>query len=88
MKVVCLYREDTDYAREVTDWMHEFERETGKRIEVLDPDSVDGDIFTRAHDILQFPMVVALTNDGVVHKKWGGTPLPQFDEVLYYLKDI
>ena len=88
MKVVCLYRDDTDYAREVTDWMQEFTRETGREVEVMDPDSVEGEIFTKAHDILQFPMLVAVTNDGVVHEKWGGTPLPQFDEVVYYLREM
>ncbi|MBQ3409857.1 hypothetical protein IJG66_00655 [Candidatus Saccharibacteria bacterium] len=88
MRVVCLYRDDTDYAREVTDWMYDFKKETGREVEVMDPDSIDGEIFTKAHDILQFPMIVAVTNDGVVQKKWGGTPLPQFDEVVYYLREM
>lgn len=88
MKVVCLWKDQTDYAREVMDWMREFTHETGKEVESMDPESIEGEIFVRARDILQFPAVVAVSDDGQVLRQWLGTPMPQFDEVLYYIKDI
>ncbi|MBQ3310246.1 hypothetical protein IJG73_02290 [Candidatus Saccharibacteria bacterium] len=88
MRIVCVWKDNTDYAREVTDWLSEFKRETGKEVESLDPESTEGEIFVRARDMLQFPAVVALADDGTVLREWKGTPMPQFDEVLYYVKEI
>ena len=88
MRVVCVWKDNTDYAREVTDWMEEFRKETGRDVESLDPESIQGEIFVRARDILQFPAVVALSDDGAVLNEWKGTPMPQFDDVLYYVKEV
>ena len=88
MKIVVLWKEDTDYAREVREWMQEFTHETGKEVESLNPVSTEGETFATARDILQFPAVVAVREDGAVLNQWLGTPLPQFDEVLFFVKEI
>lgn len=84
MRIVMVWRDNTDYAREVTNWLAEFQRETGKEVESLDPDTIEGEIFVQARDIVQYPSIVVVDKDGVVSKKWSGTPLPQFSEVSYY----
>ena len=88
MKVAVVWKDNTDYAREVTDWIQEFEQDTGKTVESIDPESIEGEIFVRARDMLEFPAVVALADDGTVLREWKGTPLPQFDEVSYYVKEV
>ena len=88
MRVAVVWRDNTDYAREVTEWMSEFSRETGREVESIDPDTVDGEIFVRARDIMQFPTVLALTDDGVVLTEWRGKPLPQFSDVLYRVREM
>ena len=88
MKVVVLWRDNTDYAREVMMWMEDFKHHTGKEVESLDPDTVEGEIFARARDIMEYPSVVAVSDDGVVLKHWRGTPMPQIEEVSYYVKEL
>lgn len=88
MRLICLYKDGEDYTREVTDWIAEFEHDTGKKVEVMDPESVEGEMFTKARDMLQWPAVVAIADDGSVLQEWKGTPMPQFDEVLFYVKDM
>lgn len=85
MRVVVVWRDNTEYAREVISWMEEFERATGKSIESLSPDSIDGEIFVRARDIMQYPTVVVVKDDGIVVREFKGTPLPQFEDVSYFL---
>ncbi|MDR1032405.1 MAG: hypothetical protein LBL84_00115 [Candidatus Nomurabacteria bacterium] len=85
MRVVVVYKDFTEYAREVTDYLRDFKRITGHELETLDPDSIDGEIFCKAHDIVEYPSIVALTNDGQVHQLWEGKPLPAFNEVSYYI---
>ncbi len=85
MKVVVLYKQATDYARQVDDYMFDFKRITGHDLETMDPESRDGVGFCQAYDILEFPTIVALSDDGQIQNKWVGLPLPTISEVSYYV---
>lgn len=85
MRVVCVYREEEDYSRMVEEWLRDFERRTGKEIEQMSPDGRDGVQFCRAYDIVEYPTILALDNDGAVLAVWRGRELPLFDEVAYWL---
>ncbi|MDR0591378.1 MAG: hypothetical protein LBG75_02395 [Candidatus Nomurabacteria bacterium] len=87
MKVVVVFKDFTDYAREVTDYLRDFKSVTGHEIEVVDPESIEGEVFCRAHDIVEYPTIVALAGDGQVQHMWKGRPLPAFNEVSYYVQD-
>ena len=81
--LVIVWKEETDYAREVRDWLHEFSR-TGHEIKSIDPETIEGEIFVTAHDLLQYPVILALDAEGKELQKWAGTPLPQIDNVAYW----
>ena len=72
MRVVCVYREGEDYSRMVGEWIAEFGRRTGKEIEVMSPDGRDGVQFCRTYDIVEYPTIIALGNDGAVMSMWRG----------------
>ncbi|MCL1839916.1 hypothetical protein FWF89_02895 [Candidatus Saccharibacteria bacterium] len=84
MRVVIVWKDYTDYSREVIDWMREFNRRTGKELESLDPESRDGEGFARVYDIVQYPTIIAIADDGKEQKRWVGTPLPLMNEVSFY----
>ena len=84
MRIVCVWRRESDYGRSMEEWLTEFERRTGTEIETIDPDSRDGAGFCRAYDIVEYPTLVALDNDGSVLEIWRGQMLPTFDEVNYW----
>ena len=84
MRVVVLYKEQTDYARQVLDYMRDFEHQTGKKLETLDPESREGVGFCQTYDILQFPTMLALSESGQLQNSWKGLPLPTISEVSYY----
>lgn len=85
MRVVVVYKEQTDYAREVNDYLRDFERQTGHTLETLDPETRDGVGFCQAYDILEFPTIIALSDDGQLQNQWRGRPLPTISEVSYYV---
>ncbi|MBQ6355290.1 hypothetical protein IJJ18_02640 [Candidatus Saccharibacteria bacterium] len=88
MRVVCLYKRETDYGREVEEYLSEIARSsTRDEIEVLDPESVDGEIFAQARDIVRYPAILAVDNNGSVVQDWIGLPLPPMGEVIYYLNN-
>ncbi|MDR3298002.1 MAG: hypothetical protein LBT19_01330 [Candidatus Nomurabacteria bacterium] len=85
MRVVVVWKDYTDYSREVISWLREFEQRTGRTLESLDPDTIPGETFAKAYDIVQYPTVIAITEPtGIEQKRWVGTPMPLIDEVSFY----
>jgi Cu2+-containing amine oxidase len=78
-------KEQTEYARQVSDDLRDFERQTGRVLEVLDPETRDGIGFCTTYDIMQYPTIIALSDDGQVQNKWPGLPLPTISEVSFYV---
>ena len=85
MRVVVFYKEATDYARQVIDYMADFERQTGRPLESMDPESPAGVSLTGTYDIMEFPTIVALSDGGEMQYMWRGLPLPTISEVSYYV---
>jgi hypothetical protein len=83
MRVVCVFRDNQDYTRSVTEWLENFRRQTGRELETLDPDQEPG--FCEAYDILEYPTIIALGNNGEIRALWPGRNLPLINEVLYYI---
>ena len=88
MKVQIIYREHSDRARDVREFLHEFERRLGRTLEEIDPDSIEGASLCRLYDIVEYPTVIATADDGTLLQQWRGLPLPLINEVSYYAKDI
>lgn len=85
MRVVVVWRDNTEYARTVTTFLDDFARQTGAVLEELDPDTKEGESFCRAYDIVEYPSVIALSNDGQMQQLWKGPVLPTISEVSYYV---
>lgn len=86
MRVVVVYKEQTDYARTVVDYMWDLEHQTGHSLEVINPDTPDGAHFCETYGILQYPAIIALKDyDGQMEKIWSGLPLPTIMELSYYV---
>ncbi|NCU38190.1 hypothetical protein EOL96_04015 [Candidatus Saccharibacteria bacterium] len=86
MRVVVVYKDNRDYTRLIDDFLSDFLRRTGHQLETLDPESLEGELFCRAYDIVEYPSVVALSDDGKIVNSWRGTMLPTISEVSYYVQ--
>ncbi|HMQ95902.1 MAG TPA: hypothetical protein PKD19_01655 [Candidatus Saccharibacteria bacterium] len=85
MRVVIVYKDASDHAREVIDYLRDFSRQTGHDLETVDPDTADGSQFCRVYDIVEYPTVIALGDDGQMQNVWRGRPLPTISEVSFYV---
>lgn len=85
MKIVVLYRPDSEYSRIVETFVHDYKRthEDGK-MELMNIDSRDGTAMMSLYDIVQQPAILALRDDGSVLNSWQGPDLPLMDEVAAY----
>ena len=84
MRVVVVYKYESDHARQVLDYMRDVKRQTGHDIEEIDPDTRDGAAFCRTYDIVEYPTLLALDDTGRLQHMWRGLPLPTISEVSYY----
>ena len=83
MRVVCVYRDNEDYTRSVNEGLENIRRQTGHVIETMNPDENIG--FCETYDIVEYPTIIALDNNGGVLNMWRGRTLPLMNEVLYYM---
>ena len=84
MKAAVVYKENSDHAREVFDYLRDFERQTGKKLEEIDPEKRENIGFVETYDIVEYPTILALTDNGQVINMWRGRPLPTINEVSFY----
>jgi len=87
MKVVILYQPESEHDTRVQEYVEDFRRVTGRELTLLDAYSKEGVELAKTHDILQFPAIVVVENDGGFVEsyteldKW-----PTASELSYYAK--
>ena len=85
MKVVVVYRDDKDYSRAVNDFLHDFKYQTGHDLETIDPYTAAGMLFCDTYGIVDYPAIIAMSDDSVMQNSWHGLPMPTISEVSYYV---
>jgi len=86
MRVVVIFKDQTDYARTITDYLRDFKVQTGHDLETIDPESGSGIQFCETYDIVEYPTIIALSDGGMMQNLWRGLPLPTISEVSYYVQ--
>jgi hypothetical protein len=85
MKTLVIYRDQSDHGRAVTDFLRDFTRQTGHQLQVIDPDTPAGAATCETYDIVEYPTILAVDDNGVMQNAWRGLPLPTISEVSYYV---
>ncbi len=85
MKVIILYQPKSEHSRQVEEYVHDFVRAqpTTRKIEAVDVDTREGTALAELYDVMQYPSVIAMRNDGSLLSSWMGK-FPLMDELAYY----
>jgi len=86
MRIVVVYKDNTDYSRTILDFLRDFERQTGHSLDTTNPETSEGIQFCETYDIVEYPTIIALSDDSVMQNIWRGLPLPTISEVSYYVQ--
>ena len=86
MRVVVVTKDSMDYSRTITDFLRDFQYQTGHTLETIDPDTAEGNQFCESYDIVEYPTIIAISDDSVMQNMWRGLPLPTISEVSYYVQ--
>lgn len=65
--------------------MHEFERRMpGRKVEMISLNGREGAAMASLYDVVQYPAILATTDDGRLLQWWQGEQLPLMNEVAAY----
>ena len=82
MRLTILYRDNSDHARSVTDFLEMLRRRyPDKSAELINIDTREGSATASIHGIMRYPAFLVTTFDGRVLQQWEGLPIPLIDEV-------
>jgi len=87
MKVLILYRPNSEHERLVEEFIREYQsRHQSDHLEVLSLDTREGSATATLYDVMQYPAILVVQTDGYVQKIWQGDSLPLMDEVAAYAR--
>ncbi len=88
MKVVILYKPNTETETRVREYVREFEHRASKALELVDAETREGIAMAEVYDILQFPTMLAIENDGQFIQMWPEFERwPTMNELTFYARD-
>jgi hypothetical protein len=88
MKVLVLYRPDSEFARSVEDFLRglrEVHDVDDRHLQVMNYDSREGSATASLYDVMTQPAVLVVNDDGSYVKHWEGGDLPLQEEVAGYV---
>lgn len=87
MKIIALFRPNSEHSGLVEDFTRDFKRFKNKKLELLSLNTIEGDDMARLYDITQYPAFLAISESGGLQRLWQGNPLPLMDELAYYSEE-
>lgn len=88
MKVLVLYRPNSEHGRVIEAFIRDFRYQhaaNADKLDVVNIDTRDGVATASLYDVLQYPAILILADDGSLIKSWEGNALPLMDEVAGYV---
>lgn len=69
----------------VEDYARDFEHSRGRKVDLVSLETREGAATASLYDVVNYPALMVLGDDGQVQKLWEGDKLPLMDEVAGYL---
>ncbi|HUS26829.1 MAG TPA: hypothetical protein VMY99_05785 [Nevskiaceae bacterium] len=87
VKLLILYRPNSDHASAVESFVRDFQQQhdLGNKLELVSLNTRDGAATANLYDVMSYPAILALADNGSVLNLWQGQPLPLMDEVAGYI---
>lgn len=86
--MLVLYRPNSEHGRAIESFIRDFRYQhesNADMLDVLNVDTRDGVAMASLYDVMQYPAILILADDGQLMKSWEGDTLPLMDEVAGYV---
>lgn len=85
MKAVILYHPNSEHARTVEEFVHNFSRTNSQTIDLLSLETREGAAEATLYDVVSYPALMIIDDSGRLQKVWQGSAMPLMNEVAGYL---
>lgn len=85
MRLLILYKKNSEHESRVIEYSKEFKYRSRLDFELIDVETTDGDSLAKLYDIVRYPAILVIADDGRLIKSWINEELPLMDEVVGYL---
>ncbi len=86
MKAVILYHPNQEFAGLAEDFKKDYERQhPAQKIELLSLETAAGADMAQLYDVVRYPALLVIAEDGGLQKFWQDQPWPLHDEIASYL---
>ncbi len=85
MKVVVLYHPKSEFATDVETFVRDFSYQTGHLPNLVSIESKKGAELADLYDIVDYPAIIVVTEEGRLQNIWQGKILPMINEVQGYI---
>jgi len=88
MKLLVLYRPNSEHASKTESFVRELGQRYPeiKKVEYLDLNTRGGAAAASIYDVLQYPGIIAATDDGIPQQVWQGDMLPLLSDVASHFQ--
>ena len=87
MKAIALYIPESDHGAMTENYVNEFKRNyPDLDISLLDAESREGVSLSGLYDILQYPAIIVVDQDMMLHHVWLGRMFPSMGEIKTYFR--
>jgi hypothetical protein len=86
MRIVVLYRPESEFARRTEEYITDFQRfHPSQNMEAFNVDSIEGSEIAKLYGVMEYPTILALKDDGQMEQMWSGIEkLPLMNDLAYY----
>jgi hypothetical protein len=85
MRTVIVYHPNQEFAGVVEDFKRDFEsRQADKQVELISLETTPGAELAKLYDVVRYPAILVIAENGNLQKLWQDQPFPLFDEVAAY----
>jgi hypothetical protein len=85
MKAVILYHPNSEHARIVEEYVHNFSLGNSHKIDLMSLETREGAAEATLYDIVSYPALMIIDESGRLQKVWQGSTMPLMNEVAGYL---
>jgi hypothetical protein len=87
MKMTILYHTADENSRAVEEFADNCKSMSDKEINLVNIDTPEGDSLAALYDVMSYPAVLLIREDGQLNKGWQGSQLPATSEAIGYLSN-
>ncbi len=87
MKVMVVYRPNSEHGRMVSDFLRDLNHmsPSAGKVEEIDVDTREGSAIASLYDVMSYPKVMVVADDGRLIQDWESGTLPLLSDISFYI---